>query len=894
MRMPRWIDALPVRLRSVFRRARAEQDLDEELSFHLEMQTHAGEARGLSRPEAERRARIALQGVQQTKERSRDMWPLRWADDVLQDVRYALRCLRRTPGFTAVAVITLALGIGFNSALFTIVDAALIRSLPVERPDRLVDLDSNSGGGTSSYADYLDFKARNDTLVDILAYSPMFAGLNVGERARFALGEVVTGNYFQLLGVRAAVGRTLLPDDDRPGAPRAVVIANRLWTREFGANPSAVNQTIHIHGQPYTIVGVAPASFTGMLPVLQPEIWTPMVWSEDVNQGGFQDIAPSPGRTRLERRGQRWLSLKGRLNDSQSVGAVQANLQLIMGQLADEYPTIIDRNRAIRVLRTGDVRLIPEVDRPLRLAASGLMFIVGLVLLIACANVASMLLARSTGRQHEFGVRLAIGASRGRLLRQLLVESLMLSALGAVAGLVLARGVLQMANSITPPIPVPLFFDFALNTRVLWFTAAIAMVTGLVAGLAPAVRASRPDLVGALKGEMAAIRVRRARWTMLDALVAFQMTVTLVLLVLATITTRSTITTQEVDLGFRRDGLATVMVMDYDATRARQFQEQALDRVRSVAGVESAALASRAPLTINFSEGGVEFPGRQRAGDPVSVSIQTANVSADYFATLGVRILEGRPFNSGDTPTSPRVAVVSEALARRYWPGESAIGKRFQSGGADVDIVGVSADYKVYRIGEEPTPYIHYASSQRGIPELVVLARARGDAKGLALTVQRELRAIDPNIVFPTGQTMEENADAVLLPARLAALSMSVAGVVASALAAVGLYGVIAYWVSRRTREIGVRMALGARPVAVMGLVMRQGLAAVVIGIILGSVLAIGAARLLTAVLYGVSPTDPLAWSVALAVLLGSGLVAVGVPARRAANLEPMTALRSE
>ena len=892
MRMPRWIDALPVRLRSVFRRARAEQDLDEELSFHLEMQTHAGEARGLSRPEAERRARVALQ-VQQTREQSRDMWPLKWAEDVLQDVRYALRCLRRTPGFTAVAVATLALGIGFNSALFTIVDAALIRSLPVERPDRLVDLNSNSGGGTSSYADYLDFKVRNDTLVDILAYSPMFAGLNMGGRARFALGEVVTGNYFPLLGVRAAVGRTLLPDDDRPGAPRAVVIANRLWTRELGANPSAVNQTIRIHGQPYTIVGVAPASFTGMLPVL-PEIWTPMVWSEDVNQGGFQDIAPSPGRTRLERRGQRWLSLKGRLKDGQSVEAVQANLQLIMRQLADEYPTIIDKNRAIRVLRTGDVRLIPQVDRPLRLAASGLMLIVSLVLLIACANVASMLLARSTGRQHEFGVRLAIGASRGRLLRQLLVESLMLSAIGAVAGLVLAHGVLQMANSITPPIPVPLFFDFALNTHVLWFTAAIAMVTGLVAGLAPAVRASRPDLVRALKGEIGAIRIERLRWTMLDALVALQMTITLVLLVLATITTRSTITTQAVDLGFRRDGLATVMVMDYDATRARQFQEQALDRVRSVAGVESAALASRAPLTINFSEGGIQFPDRQRAGNPVSVSIQTANVSADYFATLGVRILEGRPFNGSDTPTSPRVAVVSEALARRYWPGESAIGKLFQSGGADVEIVGVSADYKVYRIGEEPTPYIHYASSQRGIPELVVLARARGEAKGLALTVQRELRAIDPNIVFPAGQTMEENADAVLLPARLAALSMSVAGVVASALAAVGLYGVIAYWVSRRTREIGVRMALGARPVAVMGLVMRQGLAAVVIGIILGSVLAIGAARLLTAVLYGVSPTDPLAWSVALAVLLGSGLVAVGVPARRAANLEPMTALRSE
>jgi len=330
---------------------------------------------------------------------------------------------------------------------------------------------------------------------------------------------------------------------------------------------------------------------------------------------------------------------------------VQANLELIMRQLADEYPTIIDKNRAIRVLRTGDVRLIPEVDRPLRLAASGLMLIVGLVLLIACANVASMLLARSTGRQHEFGVRLAIGAGRGRLLRQLLVESLMLSAIGAVAALVLARGVLQMANSITPPIPVPLFFDFALNTRVLWFTAAIAMVAGLVAGLAPAVRASRPDLTGALKGEMAAIRVKRARWTVLDALVALQMTVTLVLLVLAMITTRSTITAQKVDLGFRRDGLATVVVMDYDAARARQFQEQALDRVRRVAGVESAAVASRAPLSINFSEGAVLFPDRQRSGDPVTASIQTANVSADYFATLGVRILEGRPFNSGDTPT---------------------------------------------------------------------------------------------------------------------------------------------------------------------------------------------------------------------------------------------------
>ena len=416
-----------------------------------------------------------------------------YGSDMLSDVRYALKWLLRSPGFTAVAVMSLAIGIGFNTALFSIVDALLFRPLPVSRPDRLVDVYTRGGDGdryaTSSYPDFLDFQARNAVFSGMLGYSPSIGAVKAGDRSRMALGEVVSGNYFQVLRVTAALGRTLVPDDDRPGAPRATVISHRLWRRDYGGDPNVLGRTLLIHGQPYAVVGVAPQTFTGMVPMLQPELWTSIAWVEEVEPAGIEDVMPSPtGTTRLDRRGQRWLFVKGRLKDGETGARADANLQVIMSQLAADHPKTNANRPAAAV---ANVRIHPEADRLLRPIAAGLMIAIGLVLLVACANVANMLLARASGRQKEIGIRVAIGASRSRIMRQLLTESIVLAALGAFAGITFAALAVQVIAALPLPIPVPIALGLHIDGRVVWFTTAVATVAGLLAGLAPALRATR-------------------------------------------------------------------------------------------------------------------------------------------------------------------------------------------------------------------------------------------------------------------------------------------------------------------------------------------------------------------------------------------------------------------
>jgi predicted permease len=824
--------------------------------------------------------------------------------NLIADVRFALRWLRRSPAFAFVAIGSLTLGIGFNAALFTLVDALLFRPLPVERPDRLVDVFTSGGDrdryATSSYPDFRDFMSRNVVFSDMLAYSPAIAAVTLTERPRLAMGETVTGNYFQLLGVRTMVGRPIVPDDDRPGAPRVAVISYTLWQREFGGDSAVVNRTIRIHGQSYAIVGVAPADFTGMVRLIAPEIWTPMTYVEEVEPGGIISTIPSPtGNTRLERRGQRWMFVKGRLMPGATVAQAAANLRVIGKQLQTEY---VQTNKAfeVSVLATNEVRIHPAADRALLPVAGGLMLVVGLVLLIACANVASMLLARASGRQKEIGIRLAIGASRRRLVQQLLSETAVLAALGGAAGVLLAWALVRLAMSLPLPIPIPLSFALRIDARVLTFTSAVALLAALVAGLAPAMRATRPNLAGELKGEVASTRAGGRRWTLRDALVVMQIAVTTVLLVSAGLLARSFLAAQRIGIGFRTAGIAVVStdmnMIGYDADRAREFYDRVLARLRALPDVESAAIAERLPFAINYNRNIVFLPDRHRPGDK-GVLLDATRVSAEYFATLGVPILQGRNFTSADTPASPRMAIVNETLARMFWPNDSAIGKRFRLralDGPEVEIVGISADHKVSSLGEPPTPYVHYAVSQQPDPGETIVARGRGDAGALLNRVRREIAAIEPNAVLLDNQTMEAQVAATLLPAKLGAIGVGVVGIVAMALAAIGLYGVIAYAVARRTREIGIRMALGARPAAVVALVLRQGFGLAVVGLAVGAVIAFGAATALGRALYGISVVDPVAWSAAVVVLLTVAMLANVVPARRAAVVDPSSALRAD
>ena len=825
-------------------------------------------------------------------------------ETLLADIRYAFRWLRKSPAFTLLAVASFAIGIGFNTALFTLVDALLFRPLPVDRPDRLVDIYTSSSDGdtyaTSAYPDFVDWKAQNTVFSDMVAYSPTLAAMSLSDRSRLAMGEVVTGNYFQVLGVQPALGRTLLPEDDVKGAPRVVVLSHRAWIRDFGASPAVIGQTLRIHGQSYSIVGVARAGFIGMLPMLSPELWTAMAQIDDVEPMGMQDNVPSPtGNSRIDRRGQRWLFVKGRLKPGATVEQVAATFRLLGDQLMTAYPQT-NKNRKLSVMRTSDVHIHPDADKTLLPIASGLMLVVGMVLLIACANVASMLLARASGRQKEIGIRLAIGANRFRIVRQLVTESLVMAALGSAAGLGLAWLLLRGAMALTLPIPIPLTLGLQMDVRVLAFSTLVTMVAGLVAGLAPALKATKLDLVGELKGDVAVVAASRRRFTLRDSLVASQMAVTTVLLVVAGLLSRSLVSAQKTSLGFRSEGVAVLSseldMIGYSAERGKAFWDQVAPRVRAIPGVESVALTERSPFSINYNRNSIFFPERA-VPDDRGTPIDVTRVTPEYFETLRIPILRGRGFNSGDTPQSPGVVVVNEAFARKYWPDQDAIGKRFRTRGVDgpeFEVVGISANYRVNTMGEQTTPYIHFAATQRPSNGYEVVARTSGDAGLLLAAIRKELLAMEPNLVFLQNQTMQKQVGATLFPAKAGAWAVSAVGLVAMLLAGIGLYGVIGYSVSRRTKEIGVRMALGARPGDVSRLVMRQGLRVAGSGMIVGAIFAVMAGFAISGALYGISPVDPVAWLGATALLLGVAALANLVPAQRAARVKPWLALRTE
>jgi macrolide transport system ATP-binding/permease protein len=839
---------------------------------------------------------------------------------LVSDIRFAIRWLRRSPAFAVVAIASLAMGIGFNTALFTIVDALLFKPLPVSEPERLVDVytsatasASQAGNGaasqfgTSSYPDYLDLREQNDVFEDVVGYTPMFGALTSDVESRLAIGEVATGNYFRVLGVPAFLGRTLTPEDDAPGAEPVAVVSYRYWERELGRTAVVNGRTLRIRGRPFTIVGVAPPWFTGMVPVLSPELWIPVAASLDVEPVGMHDVIPSPGGTnRFERRGDRWMFIRGRLKPGRTLDDARANLQLVGSRLASVYPAT-NRDRRLAVRATRDVHFHPAADPQILPIAAALMVVVALVLFIACLNVASMLLARASGRQREIGVRLAIGAGRGRLVRQLLTETLVLAVVGAVAGSLLARWITALVGAINLPSPIPFTFNLRVDLRVLLFTAAATLVATVIAGLAPALLASKPNLVSELRGEQHLGNGAGRRWTIGDVLVAGQMAVTALLLVIGALLTRSLIAAQNANLGFPVNRIALVSVdasqLRYPREKVEQFYDQVLGRIRTLPGVEAVGLATRPPFSVNYNRWDIWIPGVHQPGQRGTV-VDVTTVSPDYFKAMDVPIVAGRTFSDDDRPNTPRVAIVNETMARRFWPNQSAVGQIIKSRGAEgtpIEIVGIAADHKVTTVGEPPTPFVHFARRQQPNAYSAVIARTRGDAAALLRDMRREIHAIEPTLAFVENQTMEDEVAMTLFPVRASAWLVSGIGAGAMLLAAVGLYGVIAYSVSRRTREIGIRMALGARSATVVGSVMRHGLLIAAIGLSTGVALTVIAMYLASVFvpgvisgLYGIRVTDPPSWFAAASILLAVSAAANLIPAWRAARIHPSEALRTE
>ena len=891
---------LAARLRSVFRRGREDAETREELRFHLEMETEKNLRAGMDPREARRRAHARLGGVEAVREAVREARGMRPAEDLLRDLGYALRGARRNPGFTLAAVVSLAIPIGFNTTIFTIVDSLLFRPLPVVRPAELVDVYTSFPDGEryspSSYQDYLDLRAGNGVFMDMAAHVPMSTAIRAGGTGRFVLGEAVTGNYFEFLGVQPVLGRMLAPEDDRPGAARVAVISNGLWERAFGRDPDVVGRRLRIRSQQYVVVGVAPPGFAGMLPLLGPDLWIPMTWIDDVAQItlGSPDATDESGSER------RRTYIKGRLRDGVTLARADASLDVIMAALAAADPDAGEDRRASLTL-TENARLPPGAAGPARVVGAVGLMLVGVVLLVACANVMGMLLARAAARQREIGVRLAVGARRGRLVRQLLTESLVLSCLGAGGGLTLAWSLLRMLAPVEPSIgPFPFTFDFVLDARAFLFTAALAAGAGVAAGLVPALRATRPNLVRDLNGAVAVAHAGGRRWVLRDALVAVQLAVTVPLLVLAGLLARGAAGAIGVSPGFDPDGVAVVGAdvgeIGYDAERADRFLRTAIERVRSMPGVAAASLASTVPLDATFNPEYVLVAGLHGPEDR-GARVDSVAVSADYFATLGVPLLQGRTFTDADTPESPRVAIVSEAMARRFWPTETAVGRRFRLAwdGPDYEVVGVSADYQVQTETDEPAAYLHVAAAQHPRPYMLLLARTDSDAAALSGSIRRELRRMEPDVFFfHRGDTLRETAAAAMLPTRVAATVAIASGIVALVLGAIGLYGVVNYLVLRRTREFAIRSALGARSGTLLRLVLRTGAGVAALGAAVGAVVAFVLTSLASQVVPGIMLADPVVWAGVLLLIAGVTAAAHVGPAHRILRLDLARALHVE
>jgi predicted permease len=815
-------------------------------------------------------------------------------ETLIADLRYAVRRLSQRPGFALIAILTIALGVGANSAIFSVVNAILLRPLPVESPDELVEIYSQEGDEepiTHAYPDYLDIRVRDDLFSGVTAYTVDFFSVELGTEPEVTLGESVSADYFEVLGVPAAMGRAFISgEDDAPGAPAVAVISHAMWQRRFASDPAVLGRTLRVRGQTVEIIGVMPPKFKGLLVGFSSELWMPLTSNQSFAAGDD-----------LRNRGSRWLMMKGRLRPGVTPDQAQAGLDVLAGQLAAAYPeTNADPLRRFPVIPTNDVRLHPMVDRALVPVAALLMTVVGLLLLIVCTNLANLLLARALSRRKEVAVRLAIGAGRWRLIRQLLTESVLLAVLGGALGLLVAWGTVELLVRFQPPVFVRLSLDLGIDGRVLAFTFFVSVLAGVFFGLAPALQATRPQLTPALKNELEAVTRKYRTFGLRGSLVIVQVAVSLVLLIGAGLFVRSLIGAQRIDPGFERERAAIMTIAptlaDTDTAGVRNLYTELRERALGLPGVEAATLASRLPLGVSVNINELYVEGVDTPEDEAP-SIDVTVVSPGYFETMGVPLLQGRDFVDGDDATSPLVVIIDEAAAQRFWPGENPIGKRLRLGGPEGPqraIVAVAQTTKVRTLGEQPRPYLYVPLAQRhrGIISLVV--RTAGDPAATLPLLRREGLLLDESLPIMELKTMKQHLGIMLFAPRVGGILLGVFGGLAILLATIGLYGVVSYAAAQRTREVGIRVALGARPGDVVRLVIGQGMVMVGVGAVIGLVLAFAGARPLGSFLYGIRPWDPSTFLGITLLLVGVAFVATMVPAMRAARLDPTVALRRE
>jgi putative ABC transport system permease protein len=834
--------------------------------------------------------------------------PKRLEDEMFQDLRYGARMLAKGRGFTVAAVLCLALGIGANTAIFSLANAVLWRPMPVERPDELVEIIRGDGmsGNTLSYPDYLAINERNDTLAGLAISSLIGLSFSHGSQSQMITSELVSGNYFDVLGARPALGRAFLPDEDRtPGTRPVVVVSHDFWQSQLGGDPQLVGKTIRLNTRRYTVIGVAPAEFRGANAPFGTAVWIPAMMIEatlTVRQ------TPPP----LNDRSHEFAAI-GRLKPGVSLEHAQAQLETLNRQLdlADPLPaarTRYNADRSLKLVRSQG--LIVPFRRMANTATGLLSAVVGLVLLIACANVANLLLARASARRKEIAVRLALGAGRMRLIRQLLTESFLLALLGAVAGLLIAFWINQALMALEPPVPASWNFqiDLRLDAQALGFTVLLTFVTALLFGLAPALQASKPDLVPALKDEAPATArgPRYLRWLSLrNTFVVAQVAVSLVLLVGAGLFIRSLQHVRRLDLGFKtEDRLALTLdpaKQGYDEAKTREFVAQVVERLNAAPGVEGVSAANFLPLSVLRLGAQIEVEGRPTPPGAQPTFGTNQVVGPNYLRTMGTRLVRGRDFTPRDAAGAPRVAMINEWMARHLFPDEDPLGKRLRIGApfaplSDAplcEIVGVVEDV-IFGLGERSGPVVYRPLAQHGFQSITLVVHTKGDPKAQIAAVRSAVQAIDDSLPAQEIKTLEEIVGLQFWPARMLAGLLAALGSVGLLLASVGVYGVMSYSVAQRTREIGVRMALGAQSRDVVKLIVRQGVGLTLVGAAIGLALSFAVTRSIASLLYGVEATDPLTFIFIPSFLLGVAVVACYLPARRGTKVDPMSALRSE
>jgi putative ABC transport system permease protein len=879
MRWEHWFYTVPLRLRSIFRRGQVEAELNEELRYHLERQIEVNTAAGMSVEEARYAALRAMHGLDQRKEECRDMRRVRLIEDLWQDFRFSLRSLLKRPGFTAIVLIALGLGIGANTAIFSLVNAVILQPLPYRDPDRLISVygtRNRSTQGSVGPTDFLDYRSQNKTFEQFAASSSMMLPMNLtgsGEPERLS-ASAITGNYFDTFGVRPALGRGFSLENEKTGQDHVTVLSHAFWQTRFGGDPNIVNKTINLDGKAYEVLGVMPAEVVLPQPA---QLWVPLNFDADPE---------------MKMRNARFLLSIGRLKEGVTLDQAQTDTDLIAAQLEQQYP---DSN-------TGwSLRLIPL--REILVGGSRTMLFilfgaVGFVLLIACANVANLLLVRAAARQKEIAMRTALGASRLRIVRQMITESLLLAIFGGAFGALLAVAGVKLLVSLGED-NIPRTANVKIDATVLAFTLIISLATGLLFGLAPAIRAMKENLVDALKdgirgGSEATVKNRTR-----SLLVVFESAIAVMLLIAAGLLIRSLVALQNVDPGFDPNNVLTLRVdlsrQKYNTPeKASTFFEQLETRVAGLPGVEAVGLITDLPLSGEARDMPYRVEGRPATSDTAFVDFRRVN--KNYFSAMRIPLRRGRNFTEQEVRQSDQAIVVSQAFVDSVFPNEEALGKRLiiWSGIRDepYEIIAIVGDTRYQSLQGEPSATMYVPTREFLFVNLVI--RTQGDPLSLVGGVRKEVNALDPDQPIAAIRPMTEWVAMSAAGARYRTTLLGLFALLAMILAATGIYGVMSYSVAQRTQEIGVRMALGARPLDVLKLVVRQGMMLALIGAIVGLAGALALTRVMSSLLFGVTERDPITFVAVAALLIVVAFISCFVPAHRATRVDPLMALRCE